>query len=339
MDLHEQHQLDMAEHMANVKARARPWRAIIALVLAVAAGIVASVAGRDFEYWTGHGHVGSKLVAAVAAVLFCLFALVASLALAGRTRQALQPMAGSAHAAVVRYSIVLVGAILTLVIGLALFKIPVGQLIVGGALTTILIGIAAQQSLSNVFAGLVLLVSRPFNVGETIQLRSGAMGGLIEGMVTEIGITYLRLDSADGPMSLPNAQVLAAAVSRHTKPAGASPRPHSVNGRQSASATPADAATAPTDGQQAAYADLGPAATQPHASSASRRQPAQDPGNPIGLPQTAASTNSRARRTPGSAKFVVLPYGPRYRPAVCGTADGHQTPALASGRFRGSSPG
>jgi hypothetical protein len=130
-----------------------------------------------------------------------------------RTRPALQPVAGSAHAAVVRYSIVLFGAIFTLVIGLALFKIPVGQLIVGGALTTILIGIAAQQSLSNVFAGLVLLLSRPFNVGETIQLRSGAMGGLIDGVVTEIGITYVRLDTTDGPMSLPNSQVLAAAVS------------------------------------------------------------------------------------------------------------------------------
>ena len=42
MDLHEQRQLDMAEQMAKVKARARPWRAIIALVLAVAAGILAS---------------------------------------------------------------------------------------------------------------------------------------------------------------------------------------------------------------------------------------------------------------------------------------------------------
>src|SRR5438552_3446242 len=154
----------MARQMAKVKARTRPWRAIIALVLAAAAGIVA----------------------AVAAILFCLFAIIASLALAGRARKALQPVAGSAHAAVVRYSIVLAGAILTLVIGLALFKIPVGQLIVGGAVTTILIGIAAQQSLSNIFAGLVLLLSRPFNVGETILLRSGAMGGLIEGTVTAI---------------------------------------------------------------------------------------------------------------------------------------------------------
>jgi small-conductance mechanosensitive channel len=285
VDLHEQRQLDMAEQMAKVKARTRPWRAIIALVLAVAVGILASVAGRDFEWWTGHGHVGSKIVAASATAAFCLFAIIAILELARRARHALQPVTGSAHAAVVRYAIVLVGAILTLVIALALFKIPVGQLIVGGALTTILIGIAAQQSLSNVFAGLVLLLSRPFNVGETILLRSGAMGGLIEGTVTEIGITYLRLDSADGPMSLPNSQVLAAAVSRSAKPGGTPRRPDSANGRQSASAIPGDAPTAAPgaapDGQQAGPADLG-LAGQAHTVPAPERQPAQDPRPPEG---------------------------------------------------------
>jgi len=34
--------------------------------------------------------------------------------------------------------------------------------------------------------------------------------------VTEIGITYLRLDTGDNLMSLPNSQVLAAAVSRQS---------------------------------------------------------------------------------------------------------------------------
>ena len=234
MDLHEQRQLEVARQMAEVKARTRPWHAIFALVLAAAAGIISSAAGRDFESWTGHGHAASKIVAASTAAAFCLLATVGILGLAGRTRQALQPLTGTAHAAVIRYTIVLVGFILTLALTLGLFKVPISQLIVGGALTTILIGIAAQQSLSNVFAGLVLLLSRPFIVGDVIQFRSGAMGGLLEGTVTEIGITYLRLDTADGPMSLPNAQVLAAAVSHPAQPAGITANP-GANGQQAAS--------------------------------------------------------------------------------------------------------
>ena len=82
----------------------------------------------------------------------------------------------------------------------------------GGALTAVLLGIAGQQTMANLFAGIVLLLSRPFNVGERVRVRSGAMGGIFDGLVTEIGITYVRLDTGDGVLALPNSQMLAAAV-------------------------------------------------------------------------------------------------------------------------------
>ena len=44
------------------------------------------------------------------------------------------------------------------------------------------------------------------------DIRSGALGGELRGTVAEIGITYVRLDASDGPVHLPNSQVLAAAV-------------------------------------------------------------------------------------------------------------------------------
>jgi small-conductance mechanosensitive channel len=215
VDLQEQHQLEVAkQRVAKVKARTRPWQAIIALVLAVVAAGVSYAAGRHLHDLFEHGQMGKSVVTVSAAGAFLLFAIVGVLGLAGQSRQVLQPVTGSAHAAVVRYAIVLIGTIGAVAVTLALVKIPVGQLIVGGALTTILIGIAAQQSLSNVFAGIVLLLSRPFNVGDAILLRSGALGGQLEGLVTEIGITYVRLETDTGVMSLPNSQVLAAAVSR-----------------------------------------------------------------------------------------------------------------------------
>ncbi len=214
MDLQEQRQLDLARRMAKVTGRTRPWRAIIALVLAIVAAGISYAAGRRQHGLFEPGHLGNSVVAASAAGAFLLFAIAAVVGLAGKSRQILQPVTGSAHAAVIRYAIVLIGTIAALVITLALFKIPVGQLIVGGALTTILIGIAAQQSLSNVFAGVVLLLSRPFSVGDAVLMRSGALGGQLEGTVTEIGITYVRLETDTGIMSLPNSQVLAAAVSR-----------------------------------------------------------------------------------------------------------------------------
>jgi small-conductance mechanosensitive channel len=219
VDLHEKRQLDLAQHMAKVnqhvakaKAHARPWRAIIATVLAVSAGAVASQAAQGFKYWTGHGNYGYKIVAASCIAAFFIFGAIAVLALAGKTRDVLTPAVGSSHAAVVRYAILLIGGVTVLCLGVSLMKVPIGQLLVGGAVTTILLGIAGQQSLSNIFAGLVLLLSRPFMVGDYIRLKSGALGGVTDGLVAEIGITYLRLDTDDGTLHLPNSQVLAAAV-------------------------------------------------------------------------------------------------------------------------------
>ena len=93
-----------------------------------------------------------------------------------------------------------------------LFRVPLGQLLLSGALTSVFVGIAAQQALSNVFAGLVLLFARPFQVGDAIRLRAGALGGTLDGIVTDIGITYVRFDTGGSVMSVPNSQVLNAVV-------------------------------------------------------------------------------------------------------------------------------
>ena len=214
MDLQEKRQLDLVKQAASVRARARPWRAIIFTVLAVAAACASYAFGHDLKTLFEPGHLGNSIAATLTAVAFLVFASIAVVSVASRTRERLQSVTGSAHAGVVRYVIVLIGVILTIGITLALLKVPVGQLFIGGAFATIIISIAGQQSLSNIFAGLVLLLSRPFQVGDVIQLRSGALSGQIEGTVTEIGITYLRLDTGDNVMSLPNSQVLAAAVTR-----------------------------------------------------------------------------------------------------------------------------
>jgi small conductance mechanosensitive channel len=90
-------------------------------------------------------------------VTFCLLAYTATAGLAGRAGEVLQPKIGTAHAALVRYAIVLLGGLATGLITLALFGIGLTQLLVGGAFATVLISIAAQQSLSNLFAGIFLI--------------------------------------------------------------------------------------------------------------------------------------------------------------------------------------
>ena len=224
MDLQEKRQHDIAGQMARVKRRAKPWRSIIAAVLAVLAAVTSSYARRP-TFSVSFGRVTSEIVAQAGAAAFCLFAVIAILGLAGKAHDVLQPRIGAAHAAVIRYATLLTGGTIVVLITLDLSGVPVGQLVLGGAVTGILLGIAGQQTLSNVFAGIVLLLSRPFGVGDAIRLRSGALGGQMEGTVTEIGITYLRLETPDGLLHVPNSQVLAAAAGPAAKPARATEAP------------------------------------------------------------------------------------------------------------------
>jgi small-conductance mechanosensitive channel len=205
-------QLDLSAQVAYVKRKTRPWKSIIALILAIAAAGTSAWAHGHFPRFFAAGHVPSQIIAALTALAFCVFASAATIGLSGKARSVLEPVTGPSHAAVIRYALVLVGALTTLLVTLGLFGVPIGQLVVGGALTSVFVGIAAQQSLSNVFAGMVLLLAHPFRVGDTVRLQAGALGGQIDGTVAEIGITYVQLATSIGVRSIPNSQVLNAVV-------------------------------------------------------------------------------------------------------------------------------
>jgi small conductance mechanosensitive channel len=82
----------------------------------------------------------------------------------------------------------------------------------GGAVTAVLVGLAAQQTLGHVFAGTVLLIARPFRVGERVRLQGGPLGGTVAGTVSSLGLLYTTLASDEGPVMVPNAAVLGSAV-------------------------------------------------------------------------------------------------------------------------------
>jgi len=203
---------DLSAQVQRVKRKTRPWKSIVALLLAIAAAVISNQARHDSHALYTASHLTNEFVAYGTAALFGVFGCMATFGLAGKSRQVLEPRAGTAHSAVVGYAILIVGAFATLTITLDLFDVPVGQLVLGGALTSVFVGIAAQQALGNVFAGLVLMFARPFRVGDAIRLRAGALGGTLDGTVIDIGITYVRVETAGSVMSVPNAQVLNAVV-------------------------------------------------------------------------------------------------------------------------------
>ena len=92
-------------------------------------------------------------------------------------------------------------------------------LAVGGAITAVVVGLAAQQTLGNLIAGMVLIAARPFRVGERVRLQAGGLAGQLEGVVASLGLLYTTFSQGDDAIMVPNNVVLSAAVVPLREPA------------------------------------------------------------------------------------------------------------------------
>jgi small-conductance mechanosensitive channel len=106
---------------------------------------------------------------------------------------------------------------LVFIVVAALFALRVAglqpeTLAVGGAITAVVFGLAAQQTLGNLIAGMVLISARPFRVGDRVRLQAGGIAGQIEGIVASLGLLYTTLAQDRDEVMVPNNVVLTAAI-------------------------------------------------------------------------------------------------------------------------------
>lgn len=117
-----------------------------------------------------------------------------------------------------------------LVVAVAILRVNITGVLVGAGFLGIVLGLAAQQVLGNLFAGLSMLVYRPFDLGDRVTLATNAYGltgssyshesqaAGFEGVVIDIGIFYTRLRLDDGtPALFPNSAVIASMVIQHSR--------------------------------------------------------------------------------------------------------------------------
>jgi small-conductance mechanosensitive channel len=94
------------------------------------------------------------------------------------------------------------------VLALRIAGVNASTLAVGGAFTAIVLGLAAQQTLSGIIAGIVLQSTRPFRVGERIRLLGGPLAGQIEGTVSSLGLFYSTLTQGADRLLVPNSVLI-----------------------------------------------------------------------------------------------------------------------------------
>lgn len=121
----------------------------------------------------------------------------------------------------------LLGALLTLVICLIAVRlvlwvvtvlitadqlgIPVTSLVALLSVLSLAVSLAVQNVLANVAGGLVLLVTKPFAVGDYVDTPCGA------GTVKDLTLTYTYLDTPDGlRIAAPNSSISAGKITNYT---------------------------------------------------------------------------------------------------------------------------
>jgi len=75
------------------------------------------------------------------------------------------------------------------------FGINVASLVVSLGVGSLAVGLAAQDTLANMFAGFTLMLDRPFRIGDRIQLATGEVGD-----VETIGMRATRIRTTDDVM-------------------------------------------------------------------------------------------------------------------------------------------
>lgn len=105
-------------------------------------------------------------------------------------------------------------ALIAVIITLDHFGQDVSSLVVSLGVGSLAIALAAQDTLANMIGGFVIMLDRPFRVGDRIQLPSGDVGD-----VYEIGVRSTKIQDFDNNLIiLPNAELVKARIVNFSYP-------------------------------------------------------------------------------------------------------------------------
>src|ERR1700742_1393802 len=198
--------LGLGEEIETRKATKRSLVGLVVAVLALIATLVVYSHRRQiapgYGEWVRVGTVIVLVIVGSAAIHWLLRSLQP------RLNRRLDPATAGTTGFVFR----LLASLAVVVVALRIAGVNASTLAVGGAFTAVLVGLAAQQALGAIFAGIVLQSTRPFRVGERVRFVGGSLAGSLEGTVTALGLFYTTLSQGADRLQIPNNVLLNVAV-------------------------------------------------------------------------------------------------------------------------------
>src|ERR1700761_7770572 len=200
----------------------RSKRHLLVLIPLLIAVIVAYDWVNDGGHWTPIKNGWVRHLETPITILTVVAVMAIGFALARAIGKSVGPMffrrMDPATAGTVAFLLRLLTMAVAIVAALSVAGVTSQTLAVGGAFTAVIFGLAAQQTLGNVFAGMVLISARSFRVGDRVRLQASTIGGTQEGIVSSLGLLYTTLTSGADQIMIPNNSVLGAVVVPLTEP-------------------------------------------------------------------------------------------------------------------------
>jgi small conductance mechanosensitive channel len=196
---------------------------VLIIIAAVAVALLA-------KYAADHRYVPESFVLPIYAVIVLVAGYLAIRIVNGLLERIAEPTLGATHTAGVKNVFSLVAGVVLIVLVFAIFGFNLTGALIGAGFLGIVLGLAGQQVLGNVFAGLSILVSRPFEVGDRIKLSTSSYGltgssysqesdvSGFTGIVQEVGIFFTRVKLDTGlPAVFPNSVVIGALILNYSR--------------------------------------------------------------------------------------------------------------------------
>ncbi|AMD30549.1 mechanosensitive ion channel protein MscS [Acidilobus sp. 7A] len=167
-------------------------------------------------------------------ILWLIVSISVTQLIAMAIKSRLSSTVGSANASSVAFIVRLSGYVIAFVVFLAIIRVGVTEALAAGGFTGLVVGLASQFVLSNIFGGIVIILTRPFRVGDRITFSTWQYGLIVPsyppkffstdylvpgytGVVEEINLMYTVILSDDNvPIKVPNSVMAQAAIFVHS---------------------------------------------------------------------------------------------------------------------------
>ena len=104
-----------------------------------------------------------------------------------------------------------------ILLALDVLGINVVPLLAGAGIAGIAVGFAAKDTLSNLIAGILLIIDRPFEIGDRIELWTSPQGSATWGDVIDIGLRATKIRTTDNiVIIIPNNEIMMRDIVNYT---------------------------------------------------------------------------------------------------------------------------